>query len=296
MVEEVAGEDAGWSSTTSKIEQPPEELPPMPAKAKAAEYPGFISPALATLKPSAPSGEKWLHEIKFDGYRLQAHVREGRSTLFTRSGYDWTDRFGGAIPAALGQLNAQDAILDGELVVEGRAARRTSRCCSRISRRVGSTAWCSSPSTSFILTARICARRRGNIDSTATLLWNTETWKRNNVMLIKTFLSATACSLLVGTAAFAQDDVVVLTADELTAADEAADLMFIEMYGDAVPTYVTATDAYATMQAMGYTGIHDLDVEWGLYEVEAFAPDGNEVEIEYDPVTGAILDIDDNWF
>ncbi|SDY93515.1 Peptidase propeptide and YPEB domain-containing protein [Citreimonas salinaria] len=115
-------------------------------------------------------------------------------------------------------------------------------------------------------------------------------------MLIKTFLSATACSLLVGTAAFAQDDVVVLTADELTAADEAADLMFIEMYGDAVPTYVTATDAYATMQAMGYTGIHDLDVEWGLYEVEAFAPDGNEVEIEYDPVTGAILDIDDNWF
>lgn len=114
-------------------------------------------------------------------------------------------------------------------------------------------------------------------------------------MLTKTFLSAAASCLLMGTAAFAQDDVVVLTADELTAADEAAEVMFVEVYGDTVPTYVTATDAVARMEAMGYTGIHDFDVEWGVYEVEAFAPDGNEVEIEYDPVTGAILSISDNW-
>lgn len=114
-------------------------------------------------------------------------------------------------------------------------------------------------------------------------------------MLTKTFFSTTACCFLIGTAAVAQD-VVEVTPEELTAADEAAEGMFVEMYGDAAPTYATATDAVATMRAMGYTGIHDFDVEWGVYEVEAFAPDGNEVEIEFDPVTGAILDVDDNWF
>ncbi|SFG40094.1 ATP-dependent DNA ligase LigD phosphoesterase module /ATP-dependent DNA ligase LigD polymerase module [Palleronia marisminoris] len=118
-VDEVAGEAPGWSSKTGKLEQPQEELPPMPAKAKEATYPDFIPPALATLRSAAPSGEKWLHEIKFDGYRLQAHVREGKATLFTRSGYDWTDRFGKAIPAALGQLDARDTVIDGEVIVEG---------------------------------------------------------------------------------------------------------------------------------------------------------------------------------
>lgn len=91
----------------------------IPAKAVEAGDPGFIPPALATLKPQAPTGRKWLHEIKFDGYRLQAHLRGGQVRLFTRSGHDWTARFGGAIPAALGKLDAQVAILDGEVIVEG---------------------------------------------------------------------------------------------------------------------------------------------------------------------------------
>lgn len=95
--------------------------PALPAKARAAEYPGFVPPALATLRPAAPSGQRWLHEIKFDGYRLQAHVHDGHVTLFTRSGRDWSDHFGPAIPAALGGLGAQSVILDGEVIVEGSA-------------------------------------------------------------------------------------------------------------------------------------------------------------------------------
>jgi len=81
--------------------------------------PGFIPPALATLKPKAPHGAGWVHEIKFDGYRLQAQVRRGKAKLLTRSGQDWTVRFGAALTDALVALPCNTAILDGELVVEG---------------------------------------------------------------------------------------------------------------------------------------------------------------------------------
>jgi len=118
--------------------------------------------------------------------------------------------------------------------------------------------------------------------------------------MTKIFLSTTACTFLLATAAVAQTDDTTMedqvTQEEMTAADEAADVMFGEIYGDAAPTYMTTTDAVDRMMAMGYTNVHDLDVEWGVYEVEAYAPDGNEVEIEFDPVSGAILDISDNWF
>ena len=60
-----------------------------------------------------------MHEIKFDGYRLQAQIRGGKAKLLTRSGHDWTDRFGAAIAGALAALPVGTAILDGELVVEG---------------------------------------------------------------------------------------------------------------------------------------------------------------------------------
>jgi bifunctional non-homologous end joining protein LigD len=81
--------------------------------------PGFIKPQLATLKPKAPKGEQWIHEIKYDGYRVQVHLNAGRKKVFTRNGLDWTKRFteiAGAL-AIPGQ-----AIIDGEVVVvhEGR--------------------------------------------------------------------------------------------------------------------------------------------------------------------------------
>ena len=87
--------------------------------AKKAKLPGFIPPVLATLQTKAPAGKDWIHEIKFDGYRLQAHIEAGRVKLFTRSGLDWTAKFGKAIRTALAALPAGTALIDGELVVEG---------------------------------------------------------------------------------------------------------------------------------------------------------------------------------
>jgi bifunctional non-homologous end joining protein LigD len=89
------------------------------AAAVPAAMPGFIKPQLATLKSKAPSGDQWLHEIKFDGYRVQVHLDNGKKRVFTRSGLDWTKRFS-VIAGAL-DIPGQ-AILDGEVVVihEGR--------------------------------------------------------------------------------------------------------------------------------------------------------------------------------
>ncbi len=87
------------------------------AKKKSAAMPGFIPPALATLKTTPPEGTGWLHEVKFDGYRLQAHISAGKVKLFTRSGLDWTKRFGEPLRRELLSLNCKQAIIDGEIVV-----------------------------------------------------------------------------------------------------------------------------------------------------------------------------------
>lgn len=117
-VEEVAGEAPGWSSKTGRIERSATAKAALPKSARKTSYPGFIEPALATLKSTPPPGAKWQHEIKFDGYRLQAHIRNGQASLLTRSGLDWTGKFGKAIPAALAGLPVKEAIIDGELIVE----------------------------------------------------------------------------------------------------------------------------------------------------------------------------------
>ncbi|WP_173931345.1 DNA ligase D [Chelativorans sp. Marseille-P2723] len=119
MIKDVEGEAPGWSSKTGRIEKPAASQAVLPKRARKAGYPGFIKPALATLRNSAPPGARWLHEIKFDGYRLQAHIRAGKTKLYTRSGLDWTGKFGAAIPAALGTLPLKEAIIDGELISEG---------------------------------------------------------------------------------------------------------------------------------------------------------------------------------
>jgi bifunctional non-homologous end joining protein LigD len=76
--------------------------------------PGFIKPQLATLKSKAPKGDQWLHEIKYDGYRIQVHANRGRKKVYTRSGLDWTKRFS-TIAGALDIPG--EAIIDGEVVV-----------------------------------------------------------------------------------------------------------------------------------------------------------------------------------
>lgn len=120
VVEEVAGEKAGWSSKTGKLPgKKGRQTVPLPKSSGKATWPGFVAPALASLSKSVPSGTKWLHEIKFDGYRLQAQLRNGEVSLITRSGLDWTHRFGDNLAGALRSLPVSEAILDGELIVEG---------------------------------------------------------------------------------------------------------------------------------------------------------------------------------
>lgn len=83
-----------------------------------AGLPDFLPPMLASTSSSAPTGDRWLHEIKFDGYRLQARIEGAQVRLLTRSGLDWTDKFGKAVPGALADLSIGTALIDGELVVE----------------------------------------------------------------------------------------------------------------------------------------------------------------------------------
>lgn len=93
---------------------------PMKIKgAKPGDLPDFLSPALATLVKSVPKGDRWLHEIKLDGYRIEARVEHGRVQLLTRTGLDWSKRFGESLLSALKALPVQTALFDGEIVVEG---------------------------------------------------------------------------------------------------------------------------------------------------------------------------------
>ena len=87
------------------------------ASASRARLPDFIPPSLATLHATAPSGAQWLHEIKFDGYRIEARLDHGKVQLLTRNRQDWTHRFK-PIAEAVAALPAKTALLDGELVVE----------------------------------------------------------------------------------------------------------------------------------------------------------------------------------
>ena len=73
-------------------------------------------PQLATLVSTPPSGDNWLHEIKFDGYRIGCRILSGRASLISRNGQDWTDRFSDVGEAAL-RLGVRDTLLDGEVAV-----------------------------------------------------------------------------------------------------------------------------------------------------------------------------------
>ncbi|WP_202921850.1 DNA ligase D [Anatilimnocola aggregata] len=74
-----------------------------------------VAPQLAKLATIVPTGDEWLHEIKYDGYRLICTLSNGEAKLWTRNRLDWTHRFSG-ISAAIVELSASSAILDGEIV------------------------------------------------------------------------------------------------------------------------------------------------------------------------------------
>ena len=75
------------------------ELKNLPGARKAA-MPDFVSPQLATLVDKPPSGDEWLHELKFDGYRLLCHLNGKEVRFWTRNQKDWTTKFAGLGKAA----------------------------------------------------------------------------------------------------------------------------------------------------------------------------------------------------
>jgi bifunctional non-homologous end joining protein LigD len=85
-----------------------------------AALPDFIEPCLTLLSTKAPDAPNWIHEIKFDGYRMQARLQNGKVQLKTRRGLDWTAKFQ-PIADALARLRAGQALIDGEIVVETEA-------------------------------------------------------------------------------------------------------------------------------------------------------------------------------
>jgi bifunctional non-homologous end joining protein LigD len=109
--------DAVWHSNRGDAAEARAKTKAKPAKQAQASridsIPDFVAPQLCSSVERPPSGEGWGHEIKFDGYRVQLRVEDGKATLKTRKGLDWTDKFkaiakeGSALP---------DVLIDGEIV------------------------------------------------------------------------------------------------------------------------------------------------------------------------------------
>src|SRR5438067_6256957 len=115
--------DRVWDSQKGEIpgETQPQAKPTKevaaarPAGACKQAVPGDITPQLATLVDKAPDGAEWLHEIKYDGYRLLARIDKGKARLITRNGLDWTAKFP-ALARTMAALPVETALIDGELV------------------------------------------------------------------------------------------------------------------------------------------------------------------------------------
>jgi bifunctional non-homologous end joining protein LigD len=107
----------------AKVKERRTRPPPDPGKAKGARkgiLPAFLQPSLPQPSDQAPSGPKWVHEIKYDGYRTQARIDGPKIQLLTRKGLDWTERFA-KVAAALKGIGLSSALIDGEIVVEDSA-------------------------------------------------------------------------------------------------------------------------------------------------------------------------------
>jgi bifunctional non-homologous end joining protein LigD len=104
--------DRVWSSEKGEIAVQPRRMIP---GARKGPLPEKLAPQLASVAKQAPPGEEWLHEIKYDGYRLIARVDHGRVRLLTRNGLDWTAKFP-ALRRVFAVLPVETALVDGELV------------------------------------------------------------------------------------------------------------------------------------------------------------------------------------
>ncbi|HZZ35814.1 MAG TPA: DNA ligase D [Caulobacteraceae bacterium] len=83
------------------------------SRGRPAPMPDFIAPQLCKPVDRPPSGAGWVHEIKFDGYRMQLRVRAGKAALLTRKGLDWSEKFSAIVRDG---AKLADAIIDGEVV------------------------------------------------------------------------------------------------------------------------------------------------------------------------------------
>jgi bifunctional non-homologous end joining protein LigD len=98
---------------------PPSRRPKITvAGSKRAPLPAFIEPChpVVGALPDRKEEDRWAPEVKFDGYRAQAHIAPNKITLYTRRGYDWTQRFA-TIARDLQTLQSHTAIIDGEIIV-----------------------------------------------------------------------------------------------------------------------------------------------------------------------------------
>lgn len=84
--------------------------------------PDSLAPQLATLVSQPPSGDEWLHELKFDGYRMLCFFSKGKARFLSRNGKDWTEKFPN-VAIAVKELPVSTAILDGEIVIQDKAGR-----------------------------------------------------------------------------------------------------------------------------------------------------------------------------
>jgi bifunctional non-homologous end joining protein LigD len=116
-------EDVAEEQRSGEGTRPPKSKRPEPGVsvngnvpgARATRMPRLVAPQLAQTDSRVPESGRWLHEIKLDGYRLICHKSDRGVRLRTRSGQDWTDRFGHIVQAA-SQLAGNRLILDGEVV------------------------------------------------------------------------------------------------------------------------------------------------------------------------------------
>jgi bifunctional non-homologous end joining protein LigD len=107
------------SAKATKRGKPEDDADPVPG-ARRAPLPDFIRPCLALLGDKAPEDADWIHEIKFDGYRIQTRIDRGESKLLTRQALDWSAKFA-TIAEAVASLPVEQAIIDGEIIAEDEA-------------------------------------------------------------------------------------------------------------------------------------------------------------------------------
>ena len=114
----LTGDSAVWTSNKAQKNPPAasqsaQQRQNPREKVARALIPHFVAPELATLDPEVPAGAAWLHEVKYDGYRIIARKAGDEVTLFSRSGLDWTVRFP-VIAKALLTLPPVVALIDRE--------------------------------------------------------------------------------------------------------------------------------------------------------------------------------------